>query len=87
MQIVFERGNLNTKLMRILKARLPDVPFEGLLGGKQFLDARETICTLESSAYFSLGKSDDTLGVGDASKDRSWPSDLLMMLDPSKWTS
>ncbi|VDD80594.1 unnamed protein product [Mesocestoides corti] len=86
-QILFERGNLSSKLRRILKARLPDVPFEGLASGKQFLSARETICTLESGNYFSLAAGEDNDESGDSvllrqTKAGCWPRDLLRMLDP-----
>ncbi|VDL59976.1 unnamed protein product [Hymenolepis diminuta] len=88
-QILFERGNLSNKLRRMLKARLPSVPFEGLASGKQFLTARETICTLESANYFGLtataGHKDSPKSVTTqhSSKTDCWPSDLLKMLDPA----
>ncbi|VDK33025.1 unnamed protein product [Taenia asiatica] len=82
-QILFERGNLSNKLRRILKARLPSVPFEGLAGGKQFLSAHDTISALESANYFSLTPSQRTSFVGTtSSKVDCWPADLLRMLDP-----
>ncbi|KAM7540693.1 hypothetical protein Aperf_G00000029658 [Anoplocephala perfoliata] len=92
-QILFERGNLSAKLRRMLKARLPSVPFEGLASGKQFLTARETICTLESANYFALAASSghrdsqDSAGssfaTNNLSKAECWPPDLLRMLDPA----
>ncbi|KAH9286596.1 DNA mismatch repair protein Msh6 [Echinococcus granulosus] len=85
-QILFERGNLSNKLRRMLKARLPSVPFEGLAGGKQFLSAHETICALESADYFTLAPSQRASSAGTApshlSKVDCWPADLLRMLDP-----
>ncbi|VDN96821.1 unnamed protein product [Rodentolepis nana] len=88
-QILFERGNLSNKLRRMLKARLPSVPFEGLASGRQFFTARETICTLESGSYFSLtanaghkGPQESTM-AHHSSKADCWPSDLLKMLDPA----
>ncbi|KAL5112724.1 DNA mismatch repair protein Msh6 [Taenia crassiceps] len=82
-QILFERGSLSNKLRRMLKARLPSVPFEGLAGGKQFLSAHDTISTLESANYFSLAQSHRTSFVGTTpSKVDCWPADLLRMLDP-----
>lgn len=70
-------------MRRMLKARLPSVPFEGLAGGKQFLSALDTISTLESANYFSLAPSQRTPFVGNTpSKVDCWPADLLRMLDP-----
>ncbi|VDM18764.1 unnamed protein product [Hydatigera taeniaeformis] len=79
---------MSNKLKRMLKARLPSVPFEGLVGGKQFLSAHDTICTLESAEYFSLVSSQRTSFTGTPSpshlsKVDCWPADLLRMLDPA----
>lgn len=78
-----------------MKARLPNVPFESLASGKQFLTARETICTLESANYFALAGSSgcrDSQGLAGSpyaalnlSKAECWPSDLLRMLDPGQF--
>ena len=78
--------------MRMLKARLPNVQFEGLLSGRQFLSSRETIITLESSNYFAIASNSSALSgrvatsSHQSSKADCWPPDLLRMLDPGNIT-